>query len=58
MSTVGNGKIVLMHEIYENSYKAFCIIIEQLYAQGYEVVSVGELIGKENLKPGLRYYCA
>ncbi len=58
MSTVGDGKIILMHEIYENSYQAFCIIIDQLYAQGYEVLSVGELIGKENLKPGLRYYCA
>lgn len=56
MSTVGNGKIILMHEIYENSYQAFCIIMEKLYAQGYEVVTVTDLIGKENLKPGTKFF--
>ena len=55
MSTVDDGDIVLMHEIYENSYEAFCIIIERLYAEGYEVVSVSELIG-DNLQPGQKYY--
>ncbi len=58
MSTVGDGKIILMHEIYKNSYEAFCIIIDKLYAQGYEVVTVSDLIGKDNLKPGTKFYSA
>lgn len=58
MSTVGDGKIILMHEIYKNSYEAFCIIIDKLYAQGYEVVTVTDLIGKDNLKPGTKFYSA
>ena len=45
MSVVKEGDIVLMHELYENSYEAFCIIIDQLYEQGYEIVTVGELLG-------------
>ncbi len=58
MKDVGDGKIILMHEIYKNSYDAFCIIIDKLYAQGYEVVSVTNLFGKDNLKTGTRYYSA
>ena len=58
MSDVADGKIILMHEIYKNSYEAFCIIIDKLYAQGYEVVSVTELIGKNNIKPGTKYFGA
>lgn len=58
MPHVADGKIILMHEIYKNSYEAFCIIIDKLYEQGYEVVSVSELIGKNNIKPGTKYYGA
>lgn len=57
MSTVGDGKIILMHEIYRNSYEAFCIILDELYKQGYEVVSVTELIGAGVIKPGQKYSC-
>lgn len=57
MSTVGDGKIILMHEIYRNSYEAFCIILDELYQQGYEVVSVTELIGADTIKPGQKYSC-
>ncbi len=57
MSTVGDGKIILMHEIYRNSYEAFCIILDELYKQGYEVVSVTELIGADVIKPGQKYSC-
>ena len=28
------------------------------YEQGYEVVSVSELIGRDNIKPGTKYYGA
>ncbi len=56
MNTVGPGKIILMHELYENSYQAFKIIMEKLYAQGYKVVTVTELMGKENIKPGIEIH--
>ncbi len=54
MKDVSDGSIILMHEIYQNSYKAFCIILDKLYQQGYEVVTVSELIG--NVQPGKKYY--
>lgn len=56
MSVIREGDIVLMHELYENSYDAFCIIIDQLYEQGYEIVTVSELLGEENVVPGVAYY--
>lgn len=58
MSTVKNRGIILMHEIYENSYLAFCEIMRQLYAQGYEVTSVSGLFGDGNVKPGQKYSTA
>lgn len=58
MKDVGDGKIILMHEIYENSYKALDIILKKLTEQGYEFVTVTELIGKENTTPGTKYYSA
>ncbi len=56
MKDVRNGSIILMHEIYQNSYKAFCIILDKLYQQGYEVVNVTELIG--NVQLGKKYFSA
>lgn len=56
MNTVAPGRIILMHEIYENSYQAFKIIMEKLYAEGYEVVTVTELLGEENIKPGTKFF--
>jgi len=55
MSEVKEGSIILMHEIYENSYQAFLIIMEKLYQQGYQVVSVTDLLNTK-LKAGTRYY--
>ncbi len=54
MNQIDDGDIVLMHELYENSYEAFSIIIERLYADGYEVVSVTELLGS-SLQAGKLY---
>lgn len=54
MKDISEGDIVLMHELYQNSYEAFCIIIERLYAEGYEIVSVSELLG-DSLQPGVKY---
>ena len=56
LSQVDDGDIILMHEIYRNSYEAACIVIDRLSAKGYEFVTVTELIGEENLKPGKTYY--
>ena len=54
VSEAGRGKIILMHEIYENSYEAFCIIIDKLAQKGYEFVTVSELLGEAPL--GVQYF--
>ncbi len=58
MKDVGDGKIILMHEIYENSYQALDIILRKLTEQGYKVVTVSELFGENNLTPGSKYFSA
>ncbi len=45
MAQVRDGSIILMHELYENSYLAYCRILQLLDEQGYEFVSVTELLG-------------
>lgn len=54
ISVQGKGKIILMHEIYDNSYEAFCIIIDKLAQMGYEFVTVSELLGEAPL--GVQYF--
>ena len=56
LSQVEDGDIILMHEIYRNSYEATCIAVDALAAKGYEFVTVSELLGEENLKAGKTYY--
>lgn len=53
MSKVKEGDIILMHDIYENTYEAVKIILERLDAEGYEVVTVTELLGEP--QPGTKY---
>lgn len=53
MSQVQDGSIILMHDIYENTYLASKEILKQLDAQGYEVVTVSELLG--NPRAGVKY---
>jgi peptidoglycan/xylan/chitin deacetylase (PgdA/CDA1 family) len=53
MSQVKDGSIILMHDIYENTYLATKEILKQLNAQGYEVVTVSELLGSP--KAGVKY---
>ena len=43
MENVRDGSIILMHELYETSLEALEILLPKLYAEGYQVVSVGEL---------------
>ncbi len=55
MSQVEDGSIILMHDLYENTYEATKIILERLHAEGYEVVTVSELLGS-SLQAGQKYY--
>jgi len=43
--------------IYESTYDATVIILKRLYEEGYEVVTVSELLG-ESLTPGIIYSSA
>ena len=54
MSSVTDGSIILLHDIYESTYDATKIILQRLYDEGYDVVSVSELLG-ESLMPGRQY---
>ena len=53
MSGLSDGSIILMHDLYENTYEALKIILEKITAEGYEVVTVSELLG--NAQAGVRY---
>ena len=53
MSKVKSGDIILMHDIYENTYEATKIILKRLHDEGYDVVSVSELLG--NVRAGEKY---
>ena len=55
ISTVREDSIILMHDIYKSTYDALVIVLERLYAEGYEVVTVSDLIGND-LQSGEKYY--
>lgn len=54
MSSVRDGSVILMHDIYESTYESVAIILKELHEQGYEVVTVSELFGNE-LKAGAKF---
>ena len=54
MSQVHEGGIILMHDIYDNTLEATKIILKRLNEEGYNVVSVAELLGEE-MQPGKSY---
>lgn len=43
MNNVKDGDIVLMHDIYEPTKNAACVIIKRLNSEGYQLVTVSEL---------------
>ena len=47
MNNVKDGDIILLHDIYESTYDASVIILQRLHQEGYEVVSVSELMGSD-----------
>lgn len=57
ISKAADGSIILMHDLYESTYDALVIVLEHLYAEGYEVVTVSELLGDE-MNFGQKYYSA
>ena len=51
---VADGDIILMHDIYNNTYEATVIILQRLNEMGFNVVTVSELLG-DNLQAGVLY---
>lgn len=43
LSQVGNGDIILLHDIFENSVEAAFLIVDGLLAQGYHLCTVEDL---------------
>ena len=56
MSNVKDGSIILMHDIHQSSCDATVIILQRLHEEGYDVVTVSELIGSD-LAAVHRYSC-
>ncbi|MBQ4569698.1 MAG: polysaccharide deacetylase family protein [Ruminococcus sp.] len=50
--------IILFHEIYYNSYDAFCKVIDKLYKKGYRFVTVSQLLGVDDDDRGKFFYSA
>lgn len=44
MNNAADGKVILMHDIYQTSVEAVSIILEKLSSQGYKFVSASELL--------------
>lgn len=57
MENISDGDIILMHELYETSLQALEILLPKLYAEGYQIVSIGELaeLQGKNLQSGHAY---
>jgi peptidoglycan/xylan/chitin deacetylase (PgdA/CDA1 family) len=54
MSKVADGDIILMHDIYPSTLEAIKLALPLLAEQGYEFVTVSELLGDE-MQPGKKY---
>ncbi len=57
MNSVQDGDIILMHEIYEQSYVAAQMLIPALLERGYRLVTVSELAAARGhtLRSGISY---
>lgn len=54
LKNIEDGDIILMHDIYNNTYEATAIILQRLNEMGFNVVTVSELLG-DDLQAGVRY---
>ncbi|MGM9663055.1 MAG: polysaccharide deacetylase family protein [Oscillospiraceae bacterium] len=52
LSTVQSGDVILMHDIYQSSVDAALQIVDALQAQGYEFVTVRQLMELYGVTPG------
>ena len=59
LEQVGDGDIILMHDMYDSSIEAALYLVDELESQGYEFVTVSELAGFRQcvLEPGSIYSC-
>lgn len=57
LSTVKDGDIILMHDLYESTAEAVEELVPELVAQGYKIVSVSELFSRKGipLEEGILY---
>lgn len=51
---IEDGDIILMHDIYNNTYEATVILLARLNEMGFNVVTVSELLG-DDLQSGVEY---
>ncbi|MBQ8000548.1 MAG: polysaccharide deacetylase family protein [Ruminococcus sp.] len=58
LNSTDEGDIILFHEIYYNSYDAFCKVIDDLYKRGYRFVTVSQLLALDDSDRGKLYYNA
>ena len=57
-SQVEDGDIILMHDVYDETYTASTTIIPWLISEGYQLVTVSELMAHNGVTPqaGVTYY--
>ena len=57
MGSVENGSIILCHDIHDSTGEAMEMVIPELIARGYQLVSVSELLnfGENTVEPGMLY---
>lgn len=61
INNVGDGDIILMHEIYNSTADAVKRIVPKLQKMGYQLVTCKELVYAKNGKspePGVEYFSA
>ena len=60
MNSVRDGDIILLHDIHRTSVDAAIILLDKLAAEGYELVTVSELLRRRGITPenGAVYSCA
>ena len=59
MQEVKSGDIVLCHDVYDSTAEAMSLVIPELIAQGYQLVTVTELLLHRygEIEPGRLYLC-
>ncbi len=50
MSNASDGSIILMHDAHETSLEALKVVLPKLYAKGYQVVTVSDLVAIKGAK--------